>query len=242
MKKWRRHMENSTKYDINFFTPHTPFLKETVRLVTIGLLVWAIAVYGFHTLLRIIEKPTPEKAYLTYEKIYPKLTQGTATLEEQKEMGVIYLGLIGKSTALMGNAALKNAFTSVVYSILPDSEKEMLVEASGKIQTDKKVDVRYVVKALGIENDLSRKAVVPYAIMPLQDGVKGMISPEIPKIMSKYLIHNQSVLTDTIFLGFPFHYFYSAVFLLALFVIICLVYCKAIDKVMKKHDMESEYE
>ncbi|MCP3931453.1 MAG: DUF4212 domain-containing protein [Bacteroidetes bacterium] len=142
----------------------------------------------------------------------------------------------------MKNAALKNAFTAVVYSILPDSEKEMLVEASGKVATDKNVDLSYVIKALGIENDLSRKAVVPYAIEPLQDGVKGMISPEIPKIMSKFLIHNQSVLTDTKFLGFPFHYFYSAVFLLALFVIICLVYCKAIDKVMKKHEMESEFE
>ena len=33
-----------------------------------------------------------------------------------------------------------------------------------------------------------------------------------------YLVHNQSVLTDLKFLGFPFHYFYTAVFLLILFV------------------------
>ncbi len=235
-------MENGTQYDINFFTPHTPFLKEATRLVTIGIVIWFVAVYGFHILLRVIETPTPEKGYLAYEKIYPKLTQGTATLEEQKEMAVVYLGLIGKSVALQKNAALRNAFTATVYSILPDSEKEMLVEATGKLATDKTIDLEYVIKALGVEKDLSRKAVVPYALEPLAGGAKGMISPEIPAIMSKYLIHNQSVLTDTIFLGFPFHYFYSAVFLLALFVIICLVYCKAIDKVMKKHEMESEFE
>ncbi len=235
-------MENSTQYDINFFTPHTPFLKEATRLVTIGLLVWFVAVYGFHILLRIIETPTPEKDFIAYEKIYPKLTQGTASLEERVEMANIYLGLIGKSTKLMGNAALKNAFTGAVYSVLPEAEKAALVVASGKLATDKSVDIDFVIKALGIENDLSRKAVVPYALQSLAGGTKGMISPEIPAIMNKFLIHNQSVLTDTKFLGFPFHYFYSAVFLLALFVIICLVYCKAIDKVMKKHDMESEFE
>ncbi len=113
-------MEKSTQYDINFFKPHTPFLKETTRLVTIGIVIWAVAVYGFHALLRVIETPTPEKGYLAYEKLYPKLSDGTATLEEQKEMGVIYLGLIGKSTKLMADADLKNAFTSIVYSILPD--------------------------------------------------------------------------------------------------------------------------
>ncbi len=235
-------MDNGTQYDINFFTPHTPFLKEATRLVTIGIVIWFVAVYGFHILLRVIETPTPEKDYITYEKIYPKLSQGTATIEEQTQMANIYLGLIGKSVALQKNEALKNAFTAAVYSILPGSEKEMLVEASGKLADDKKIDLGYVIKALGIENDLSKKAVVPYALMPLAGGVKGTVSPEIPAIMSKYLIHNQSVLTDTKFLGFPFHYFYSAVFLLALFVMICLVYCKAIDKVMKKYELESEFE
>lgn len=235
-------MENSTQYDINFFKPHTPFLKEATRLVTIGILVWFVAVYGFHIVLRIIETPTPEKDYFTYERIYPKLSSGTATIEEQKDMANVYLGLIGKSVKLQKNAALKNAFTGAVYSILSDSEKEKLAETTKKLETDKKLDVSFIVKALGIENDHSRKAVIPYALMPLSDGGISMISPEIPQIMNKYLIHNQSFLTDTIFLGFPFHYFYSAVFLLALFVMICLVYCKAIDKVMKKYKLESEYE
>jgi hypothetical protein len=46
----------------------------------------------------------------------------------------------------------------------------------------------------------------------------------LPEIMSLYLTHNQSVLTDTIFLGFPFHYFYTAVLLLILFVGLCIIY------------------
>ncbi|MCK7511612.1 MAG: DUF4212 domain-containing protein [Desulfobacterales bacterium] len=46
----------------------------------------------------------------------------------------------------------------------------------------------------------------------------------LPELMKLYLTHNQSVLTDTKFIGFPFHYFYTAIFLLVLFVVLCIVY------------------
>ncbi len=235
-------MENNSQYDINFFTPHTPFLKEATRLVTIGMTIWFLAVYGFHILLKVIEKPTPEANYITYEKLYPKLTAGTATIEERTTMANVYLGLISKSVALQKNTALKNVFTATVYSILSSNQQQNLVVATQQLTTDKSVDLAFVINALGVGNNLSMKAVIPYALEPLTVGVKGMVSPEVPAIMTKYLIHNQSVLTDTKFLGFPFHYFYSAIFLLTLFVLICLVYCKAIDKVMKKYDLEQSFE
>jgi len=57
---------------------------------------------------------------------------------------------------------------------------------------------------------------------------------KLPAIMSLYLTHNQSVLTDTQFLGFPFHYFYTSVFLLVLFVALCWVYCFIIDRMHSK--------
>jgi len=53
---------------------------------------------------------------------------------------------------------------------------------------------------------------------------------ELPGIMEKYLVHNQSFLTDARFLGFPFHYFYTAVFLLILFVGLCWLYCVRADR------------
>jgi putative solute:sodium symporter small subunit len=56
--------------------------------------------------------------------------------------------------------------------------------------------------------------------------------------MSLYLIHNQSALTDTKFLGFPFHYFYTAVFLLILFVGLCWLYCVRTDIFNKKYGIE----
>ncbi|MDZ7633356.1 MAG: DUF4212 domain-containing protein [Bacteroidales bacterium] len=51
----------------------------------------------------------------------------------------------------------------------------------------------------------------------------------LPALMRLYMTHNQSVLTDTRFLGFPFHYFYTAVFLLVLFVALCIVYNKLVE-------------
>ena len=48
--------------------------------------------------------------------------------------------------------------------------------------------------------------------------------------MPFYMTHNRSVLTDTTFLGFPFHYLYTAVFLLILFIGLCWVYCYKVDK------------
>ena len=57
---------------------------------------------------------------------------------------------------------------------------------------------------------------------------------QLPLVMKKYLVHNRSVLTDTKFLGFPFHYFYTAVFLLILFVGLCWLYCVRTDAIHKR--------
>ena len=56
----------------------------------------------------------------------------------------------------------------------------------------------------------------------------------LPEIMKLYLTHNQSVLTDTLFLGFPFHYFYTAIFLLILFIGLCILYNVLIEWRLKK--------
>jgi hypothetical protein len=53
-------------------------------------------------------------------------------------------------------------------------------------------------------------------------------------IMNLYMTHNRSFLTDSKFLGFPFHYFYTAVFLLILFVGLCIVYNLLIEWRLKK--------
>lgn len=48
-------------------------------------------------------------------------------------------------------------------------------------------------------------------------------------------VAGQSWLTETQFLGFPFHYWYSAQFCIALYIFLCWWYCKFIDKLEKEH-------
>ncbi len=48
-------------------------------------------------------------------------------------------------------------------------------------------------------------------------------------------VSGKSFLTETNFLGFPFHWWYSAQFCIALFIFLCYWYCKFIDKLEAEH-------
>ena len=235
-------MDESKSYDVNFFKPSTPFLKENIRAIVIGLVVWGVATYGFQILLKIMETPTPEASYVTFQQIEPKLADGSASPEETVQAANTYLTLLGKSAANLKNEDLKNAFTSTLYGLLPDAEKKTLLTVASSAATDKTVNVDFINTALGITNNKAMMAVVPYALTAVTPDKMAMTNESLKPVMDKFFIHNQSVLTDTIVLGFPFHYLYTALILLVTFVLICLVYCQVIDKMMKKYGMESSYE
>ena len=234
-------MDESKSYNVNFFKPSTPFLKENIRAIVIGLVIWGTATYGFQILLKIMETPTPEANYVAYQQIAPKLAQGNASNEEMVTAANLYLAVLGKSAALLKNDALKNAFTSTAYKVLPSAEKKALLEAAAMVASDKAVNLDFLSTALGLKNK-AMMAVLPYSLTTISPDKMAMTDPALKPVLDKFLIHNQSVLTDTIVLGFPFHYLYTALFLLTLFVVICLVYCQVIDRMMKKYGMESSYE
>ncbi len=231
-------MEESKSYDVNFFKPSTPFLKENIRAIVIGLTIWGVMTYGFQILLKIMETPTPEATYVAFQQAAPKLADGTASAEEKVAAANTYLALLGKSAALLKNETLKTAFTSTLYNLLSDAEKETLLAAAA----DPKANVDFISAALGIADNKAMTVVIPYALTAVTPDKLAMTDPALKPIMDKYFIHNQSVLTDTIVFGFPFHYLYTALILLTSFVIICLVYCQVIDKMMKKYEMESTFE
>lgn len=231
-------MEESKSYDVNFFKPSTPFLKENIRAIVIGLTIWGVMTYGFQILLKIMETPTPEATYVAFQQAAPKLADGTASAEETVAVANTYLALLGKSAALLKNETLKTAFTSTVYNLLSDTEKETLLAAAA----DPKANLDFISAALGITDNKAMAAVLPYALTAVTPDKLAMTDPALKPIMDKFFIHNQSVLTDTIVFGFPFHYLYTALILLTSFVIICLVYCQVIDTMMKKYEMESSFE
>ncbi len=61
---------------------------------------------------------------------------------------------------------------------------------------------------------------------------------KLDRLMNLYLTHNQSFLTDRRFLGFPFHYFYTAVFLLALFIGLCILYAYRVQHLNRVYGIE----
>lgn len=230
-------MEEISKYHINFFRPHTPFLKDNIRLIVIAVVIWAVAVFGFHLLLKVVESPVPEPGYTTYKQVWDK--QLSASADEKKELAKVYLTLVGKYIPLRKNADVQGDFSRLVYDLMPPEAQAGFAQAVSATETVPSVDVKQIAAMLGIQGSLLQEA-IPFALGQVNMG--DSLSAAIPGIMDKYLIHNRSFLTDTTFLGFPLHYFYTAIFLKVLFCLICLVYCKAIDKIMKKHGMESENE
>ena len=194
-------ISSSRDYNISFFTPKTAFLKDNVRIIVISIVIWAVAVFGFHILLKVIEKPTPEAGYTVYEQVYPKLTDGTATSQDNINIAKVYLGLIAKSIALQQSEPLKEAFTAAVFAAMPYDRQESFKMAADQAATDKSVDVTSIAGLLGIEQDVVLKGVIPFALAPMADKTLSATAPEIPGIMDKYLIHYQSFLTDSKIFG-----------------------------------------
>ncbi len=78
-------MDESKSYNVNFFKPSTPFLKENIRVIIIGLVIWGVMTYGSQILFKIAETPTPEAVYVSFQQIAPKLADGSASPEEQSD-------------------------------------------------------------------------------------------------------------------------------------------------------------
>lgn len=240
-------MSESQIYDFNFFKPKSAFAKSNTLLTSAIIIIWALAVFGFHFLLKAIEKPVPEKQLVTFEQVWPSVMDKTATREELKGLAGTYLNLMGRHIPLRLDEDsdvddnFKLCFTSTIYDLLPANERLSFLALTQKELSERKSMTAGIAARIGLEEDNILTQVLPYALVAY-DGkpVDVKVLEAVPDIMRKYLVHNRSVLTDTQFLGFPFHYFYTAIFLLVLFVVLCLVYCRIMDKVAVKHGIEAE--
>ncbi len=235
-------MAESNDYNSNFFFPKSAFAKDNNALIAVCVIVWAIAVFGFHFWMKAIEKATPEAGHVTYMAAVDNLKSDVASIQQKQDVAKVYLTLTAKYMELREDkdGVIRKAFTLAVYDLLPDMEKQAFANA---VKSDKVLEQNFdiVTRTLGLtkENyDPLLTNLIPYTVTTLDTTPTDY--DKITPVMDKYLIHYRSFLTDTKFLGFPFHYFYSAVFLLVLFCGICWTYCILIDKVMKKHNMETD--
>ena len=238
-------------YHISFFKPTTARAKKNRNMVIWLVSIWFIAIFGFQIVLRIIEKPTPEPSYLSFQNVWNNVQSESPGTIELQEFGKATLSVLGKvAIAPDEKITLDNAMSWAIYQLTDDSLQSELVV---RVQEFEKIkseitnisDPTYLETKLSLAKDLSpvlnlQELDVRSTILPLELSSIDMVEltdqsiEDLPEIMEKYLVHNQSFLTDTKFLGFPFHYFYTAVFLLILFISLCLIYCFRTDKINRE--------
>ncbi len=234
-------MTNHDQYEVNFFKPLSEHAKGNKKLVSRLAIIWAIAVFGFHFLLIFITTPTAEQTLNDFNSVWPKvLEDASATNETKQVFAKSVLMVLGKNIAVKENhkAVLKESLSWVVYSMQPDSVKSLYHTEPN----DEAVNGAVASIGLGSEGfDKIMKDLLPASIVKVENSSLSAESKKaLPEIMKLYLIHNQSFLTDFQFLGFPFHYWYTAQFLLILFVVLCLIYAVTIDKMNKKFGFVEE--
>ena len=243
------------QYHFSFFKPTTDSARRNRNMVVQFVLIWAIAIFGFQILLKILEKPTPEPAYIVYETYWDDIQAGSLKLTNLQNVSQSALSVLGKVAIDPGHRqALDNAVSWMAWNIADSVQKQKLIVVLKEFEniasiTPNVTDVTYVGKKNRLipilqeifnlhPNDVRGKI----AALEVKSSLMGSVDVESRKIfeeaMGLYLIHNRSVLTDTKFLGFPFHYFYTAVFLLILFVGITWLYCVRTDMFNKKYSIE----
>ena len=254
---------SNSDYSFSLFNPVSQYGRKNRNLILTLLIIWFVAIFGFQLLLLIFQKPTPEKTLLTFESVWENVKTGKATEQEKKDFVNSLVAVAGKSSVKPGNKiVLDNALTWSVFSIVSDSEKVIL---SGQIRElltikeklPKATDAEYAMmqsdltrikstinsianEKTGIDPTNNKAAILPYNLNAESKELTADDIEALPKIMKLYLTHNQSFLTDTKIIGFPFHYFYTAEFLLILFVGMCLFYSIRITQLQKKYSIKEE--
>lgn len=250
------------EYYVSFFRPPTEHARANKRLISIMVVIWAVGVFGFQVALMILNKPVPEDSYKLYEANWSAVQDGSASAEQLREFARSLLFVLGKNVALEGNvvgkaterqasdlAVTRQALSWTVASLLPVELRTAIVGVE-KLPEDKGPLVTAAATAIGLSNegDLSNEKydklmrdLLPMSLVPVASAdMPELVKSSLPQIMDTYLIHNRNVLTDAKFIGFPFHYWYTAQFLLIMFVLLCLIYAIIIDRLHKKHHVVEE--
>ncbi|MFO8023341.1 MAG: DUF4212 domain-containing protein [Perlabentimonas sp.] len=244
---------NQNDYHVSFFKPVSTRARKNRNMTVWLVAIWAVAIFGFQILLKIIGKPTPEPAHTEFIQVWDNVQSGNADNQDMKVFSNSVLQVLAKVYIKAEHkAALENAFSWSIFQMVEEEDEQLL----GYVQDFERVmnqnlsilDSEYLSAKLALEVNVAslldiaaedvRRAAIPFSI---KNQAIGQFTDEnkatVASAMDLYLIHNRSVLTDTRFLGFPFHYFYTAVFLLCLFIGLCWIYCVRTDKIEMEHLM-----
>ncbi len=257
----------SQRYHVSFFRPATPHARANMKMIISMVLVWAVGVFGFQVALMLLNKRVPEPTLAEFERTWPDVVDGVGVAPEAKRtFARSMLMVLGKNIAVgdADKAVLKEALSWATYDLLSAEDGDALnerVEALAKLQSAaERVGAAPVAAAevaghqeqirtlaaggLGLEDsgfDSLMADLLPFSLVAADAAkVSERSRQELPGIMQKYLVHNRNVLTDTKFIGFPFHYWYTAQFLLIMFVGLCCVYAYMTDRLHRRYGLVEE--
>ena len=244
---------NQNDYHVSFFKPVTEKARRNRNMVIWLVVIWATAVFGFQILLRIVEKPVPEPAYTSFLSVWDNVESGDYESSDLKVFANSVLGVLGKVYVKpLYKDALYNAFNWSVFQLAKEDAEKLgllisnfreLSENSSNITDPDYVNAKNALEyevsvMLGVGDNDPKRLVIPFVMSSESfDQFTETDKETTEKAMGLYLIHNRSFLTDARFLGFPFHYFYTAVFLLTLFIGLCWAYCFITDRRQSKEPL-----
>ncbi len=234
-------------YRISFFKPATEMARLNRNIVISLVIIWTVTIFGFQIALKVISKPTPEPAYLAFEQVWDQVSSGNASQEDLQVFAQVSLSVLGKNFIDPEHRkAMDNGLSwSLIQLAGPDKGKILRQDIAAfeklKGEIDNITDPEYVnarnklasgvSPVLGLSPGDVRTTLVSIELnSSMMDALSTESREAIPAAMALYLVHPQSFLTDVRVLGFPFHYFYTAVFLLVLFVGLCWLYCVRADR------------
>lgn len=222
---------------VNFFKPQSAHARADMKTIVAMVVIWAVAVFGFQALLCLLNEPTPEDNYGVFEQVWP--LGADAGQEAKRQFCRVTLAVLGKNIVLSADekSTLSLALSGTVYGLLSPDQQAQYTES---VATDgKETAAKLATAAIGLgdeEFDPIMKELLPYSLVAVESAtLSTAVQESIPGLMKKFLIHNRSVLTDFQFMGFPFHYWYTAQFLLILFVALCWIYAMFTDRNNAKH-------
>lgn len=234
-------MTEHEQYQINFFRPLSEHAKANKKLISRLAIIWAVAVFGFHILLICVTTPTAEQTLNDFNSVWPQVVEDASADHAMKqEFAKSMLMVLGKNIVLKDGhkAVLKESLSWSLYSMQADSDKA-IYETEPDENTYKAAAVSIGLKSEGFDKIMID--LLPTSLEKVESStLNAETKSSLPGIMNLYLTHNQSFLTDFRFLGFPFHYWYTAQFLLILFVVLCLIYAVTIDKLNAKYEVTDE--
>jgi putative solute:sodium symporter small subunit len=217
-------MAEEQNFEVNFFKPRSEATKANTKLISLLVIIWAVAVFGFQFLLIGFQKPVEEQTLTEFKTLWPKI-QSAPTEADLRSFAKVMLYTMGKNATIKeGDRELMRKALAVTVNLLKPDEQTSDAAA----------------EKIGLGNsgfDPLLKDQLDFHYESSSQGDYSGLS-ELPEAMAKYLVHNRSFLTDTSFIGFPLHYFYTAQFLLILFIVLCLVYARAIDKMNTRLGIE----